>query len=108
MTIQYNWKITGLEYNNNEDKAVFSVSWQCKAEEMYENNMHYADCYGKEYLSVNVESDTFIAYEDITEEIALNWLYNLEAFDSTIIEQNLAEQLLLTKKPKTSKGTPWA
>jgi hypothetical protein len=108
MTIQYNWKITNLECSNDENKAVFSVAWQCSAEDTYENIRYSKDSYGKEYVTPDLESDNFISYENITEQIALNWLYNLESFEPEIIEQGLAEQILLAKTPRTLTGKPWA
>lgn len=95
------WKINTLEYTNDDDKGVVVAHWDCgKTDGDYSGR-----CYGAEGFTPDPSSKDYVAYEDLTEEIVLGWLY--EIIDKDAIEASVQAQIDEQKNPAILKGLAW-
>lgn len=98
MTVQY--KITNLE-RTIPDGTVVAVQWSAQLKD----EAFAASTCGSLTLERDEDSDTFIQFEDLTEEIVIEWLK--QTINIEEIESNLATQIANQKRPKTAFGMPW-
>jgi len=109
MSLTYTWQIEDMKRNSSDD-GVFKVSyvvWAADAEEK-----RYSSINGEVNLIPNPESESFIAYEDLTENIVLNWVQ--AEVNQQEVEDNL--KIIWDKMypsasgyaPDIVQGLPWA
>ena len=110
MTTATTWNIAQLE-RHTADGIVYAVHYTVDAND----GTYSANAYG----SVGLEPpdpDSIIPYEDLTEEIVVDWVK--EKFSETPeaesqktqlqqIEEGLAAQIEAKKYPTTASGLPW-
>lgn len=105
--ITYIWKINLLE-KTIPDGGVIVAHWDCVATD--ENGVT-ARNYGSEHFSPDPESPDFIPYEDLTEEIVLNWIKPKIAEDDITlqerVESNLQKRINNIVNPSKESGLPW-
>ena len=85
---------------NTADDFVVTVHWRINAVD----GDYTASTYGT--VGYTQESDSFIPYADLTEEIVIGWVK--DSLDTDEIEANLASQIEAQKAPATLSGLPWA
>jgi hypothetical protein len=90
-----NWKINTLEYTNDNDKGVVTAHWDCTLSEGEYSARRYGSC----SFQPDATSDDYIPFEDLTEEIVLGWVEDVEASITAQIEEK--------KNPAILKGFPW-
>lgn len=81
--------------------GIVNVFW--KAEKTSGENT--ASTQGNLELTPDIESETFISYASLTEEVVKNWV--TDSVDATGIEVGLDNILLEMQTPSTQIGLPW-
>jgi hypothetical protein len=105
------WKVLQLDdYTTGPDgehvgesRVVYRVHWECTDTA----NGYSARSYGAQSLEPFTGGDAFVAWADVTEALALAWLYakapSLQAATEARVADNLEEQA----NPTTGRGVPW-
>lgn len=98
MSVNFNWTITELQcypqhgdYNN----VVYQVHWQCVGTQDVDGSVYSKDIRSTTEISFSGSSN-FISYNDITEEIALSWIWSngvKKDLVESIVEQQINEQI---------------
>jgi hypothetical protein len=102
-----NWTIHQLERKSN-DGFVFNIHWRYAMTDIDEEKTYYADTYGVASFTENPESESYIPYKDLTEEIVIEWVKDyLGEEQLKEIELNLSTQIDQQKKPTILVGLPW-
>ena len=96
------WTIGTLE-RNVADGGVVVAHWRATAVD----GDFSASSYGTCGFTPDPSSSLWLAYDDITEEIALSWCW-YDGVDKDAIEASLAANIELQKNPTQASGTPWA
>ena len=115
MTAQVTWLINDMK-RNTIDGGVTTVYWSCTA-----TDDTHSDCTAaagdKLRLDPNVSADGFIAYDDLTEDTVLGWVYEslIEGEETTEqaktrIEDERKEKVdaQVTRKTAEATSMPWA
>jgi hypothetical protein len=102
------WIIHQLE-RKSDNGFVFNVHWRYSITEIDESGkQYYADSYSVASYTQDEESDDYIPYEDLTEEIVIGWVKSSigeEQLDN--MEASLLQQIENQKTPPTLSGVPW-
>lgn len=105
MAITYNWTIAQCEH----DVATGGITvahWRVSAEETVGEKTHTASAYGSAGFTPDASSDDFVAYNSVTEETVLGWVW--QTVNKEEMETSLASQIESAKTPVTQTGLPWA
>lgn len=105
MAITYNWNIVQCEH----DVATGGITvahWTVNAEETVGEDTYTASAYGSIGFTPDADSENFVAYDSVTKDNVLAWVWTSVDKDET--EANLATQIDAAKAPKTATGLPWA
>lgn len=109
MSLTYTWTVEDMK-RNFDDGGVFKVSyvvWAADAEEK-----RYSSINGEVNLTPNPESESFVAYEDLTENAVLNWVLaevnQQEVEDSLKIIWDKMYPSASGYAPDIVQGLPWA
>ena len=95
------WKIIYLQYTNDNDKGVIKARWTCEA---IDETIRFLDG-GIAEFTPDPSSPDYVLYEDITEEMALGWVWAEVGKDT--VEADLQSKIDEAKNPTTVKGKPW-
>ena len=124
MTAQVTWSINDMK-RNTADGGVTIVYWSCTATDDTHSDCTAVEA-GKLRLEPDASADGFTAYEDLTEEQVLGWVYESLIETSTDEDGNetteTAEQAKtriedvrkgkvdaqVARKTAEATGTPWA
>lgn len=101
MATTYTWTIANCEHDIATG-GINVVHWRVSAED----GEYSASAYGTVGLTPDPSSPDFVAYADVTEAMALGWVWG--SVDKDEMEANLAQQIADQKAPKTESGLPWA
>ena len=105
----FTWKVESLECKptaNGHTDVVSIVHWRCNAERTENENTVNVSVYGS--ASLGEPGETFIEYENLTEQQILNWLYETGLNFQSVTEENLSEQLEALLNPSVvKKPLPW-
>ena len=99
------WTITDTERTlkgSKGDEQIHCLHWECTDKD--------GDHSGRVYGSVGLPdpSGTFIEYAKVTEEQAKKWLFAMIGDDEVkTYEDNVANQIAVSKAPVTASGKPW-
>jgi hypothetical protein len=100
-----NWTIHQLE-RKSDDGFVVKVHWRYAMTDTDDSGKtYYEDTYGIAHYTQDTESESYIPYEDLTEEIVIDWVK--ASLDMETIEKNLSEKIERQKKPTILVGLPW-
>ena len=109
------WTIESLERTfelNEESNVVTKIHWNCYDSVPVEVNGEFIGIQGR--VSGTQPLDTsdledFVAYEDVTEEVALGWLMAAEdeGFQD-VVEAKIVAQIEEQSTPTSGSGIPWA
>ena len=112
----YNFSLTSLKKENLENlqNAILEVNWYLNGND---DDNNWASFYNKTQFNLNdVDSENFIAYDDLTEEIVVNWVKDSLGFETNgnewlgikyIIDTEL-EKKYNEKRMVNSLQFPWA
>jgi hypothetical protein len=99
------WIIHQLE-RKSDNGFVFNVHWRYSFMDSDDSTKtYYADNYGVASYTQDPESENYIPYEDLTEEIVIDWVK--ASLDMETIEKNLSEKIEQQKNPPVLTGVPW-
>jgi len=98
MPIQYTWKVTQLK-RKLDTGLVFNAFYEVSATD----GEFSAETNGRVSLG-QPDSENFIPYEDLTESVVLNWVYEKVGKE---MENLLLENIENQKNPKEASGLPW-
>ena len=109
MAITYTWKVTGLRTRNENPHtdAVIQTYWEKIGidEDGNQGIFQGATPFTAEYVPIN----EFISFENLTEEIVLNWIQEKISQDfQDHINEEIQNQINLKKNPIVDKSLPWA
>ena len=105
------WKINSLERTfelNEESNVVTKIHWSCNDSMTVGEDTYVGRVIGGQSLDTSTLED-FVAYGDVTEEVALGWLMDSEdeGFQD-IVEAKIAAQIEEQSTPTSGSGIPWA
>ena len=104
MTTTFSWNIANLE-RQVSDGYVYTAHWTVSAtDEDGDSDVYSASAYGSVGLS---RPDNLIPYEDLTEEIVVNWVKERLSETPEALEERLASQIEAQKHPTSASGLPW-
>lgn len=102
MSITYEWKILQLERNANDDGVVIA-HWECTGVDTETANT--SRVYGSASFSPDPTNESFIAFEDLTEELVISWVQETVVNDN--VEQTIAKDIEDKNNPPVLVGVPW-
>ena len=109
MAATITWQITELKYYPSKDdksNLVYEVRWCCKGEEEKDGETYRALSSGNTTVFYN-ESSSFTAFEDLTEDQVLGWIWKSDADDeSDIGKVNKTETEAYVQAAVDKKITP--
>ena len=106
MSIKYKYEINGLEHTNDANRCVFMVHYDVKAFDL-DVSKQTVDSYGKVSFLPDPNSSNFVPFEELNEEIVLNWVKS--NIDTTKVEEKLAQRLNKKLNSNLVSGIPpWA
>jgi len=105
------WTISTLERELQGDLAggVIVAHWRATASETVGTGddavTYSASSYGTCGFTPDPSDPSFVAYDSITEDMALGWCW--AELDKDSIEASLAAKIELDKNPTQAAGVPW-
>jgi len=96
-----NWTISTLE-RKTADGFVYTAHWRCTATD----GDFSASSYGTAGFQQDPEAESFVPYEDLTEEMVLGWVW-ADGVDKDATEAALQANIDAQKNPTTADGVPW-
>ena len=94
------WTISTLE-RELADGGVVVAHWRATAVD----GEHSASSYGTCGFTPDPSSADWVAYDSITEDMALGWCW--AELDKDAIEASLSAKIELDKNPTQASGVPW-
>jgi hypothetical protein len=95
------WTISTLE-RELSDGGVVVAHWRATAVD----GDFSASSYGTVGFTPDPESPDWVAYDSITEDLALSWCFE-SGIDKDAIEASLAAHIEAQKNPTQATGVPW-
>lgn len=90
-----------------ESQVIHNLHWSCRGSEESSDETYTARAYGSQNLQLSDLSD-FTPYADVTESIALGWLYAASGEDwQGSIEGRVQRKIDSKITPKSESGIPW-
>ena len=103
------WQISQME-RTLADGGVVVCHWRANASETVGEGddavTYSATNYGTCGFTPDPCSSDWVAYDDITEDMALGWCF-ANGVDKDAIEASLAAKIELDKNPTQASGVPW-
>jgi hypothetical protein len=104
------WTVVQLERNSSDD-GVIVAHWRASDSEQVGTGddavSHYGSSYGTCSFTPDAESDDFVAFDDITEEMAVGWVKDCAQITVSDIEASIANQIAESKAPSVVAEVPW-
>ena len=102
MSITHNWTIANTE-RTLADGGVTVAHWRCTSSD----GEHSASSYGTCGFTPDADDPTFVAYNALTEEIVLGWVW-ANGVDQEQIEAANEAKIDALVNPTSASGVPWA
>lgn len=96
------WKVANLE-RNAADGGVVTVDWSCTAASG-DKSAYYGD---KSKFTPNAAAEGFVAFENLTEEVVLGWIFEELGEKKAEIEADRTAKVQKQLAPEVLSGTPW-
>ena len=105
------WTIESLERTfelNEESNVVTKIHWSCNDSMTVGEDTYVGRVIGGQSLNTS-DLEDFVAYADVTEEVALGWLMDSEdeGFQD-VVEAKIVAQIERQITPTEGSGIPWA
>ena len=105
------WTVVQLERNSSDD-GVTVAHWRCNDTEVVGTGndavSHYGSSYGTCSFTPDADSESWVDFSDITEEMAVGWVKaDMGEEAVTALEASIAAQIADSKAPAVSTGVPW-
>ena len=98
------WTIANLE-RNVADGGVTVAHWRVTKSETVGEDTFTASAYGTCGFTPDASAEDFIAYDDLTEEVVMGWVW--EAVNQEDTEAALTANIEGQKNPVSADGMPW-
>ena len=95
-----NWQVQNMA-RDLSNGFVITVAWGCTA------SQDSASAFYGGTTVYTQESDSFIPYDQLTEEIVLGWVYEALGDQKAEIEATLTAKVEKQLNPTTANGMPW-
>ena len=95
------WQISQME-RTLDDNGVVVAHWRATATDGDFSATNYGTC----GFTPDPSSSDWVAYDSISEELALGWCFD-SGVDKDAIEESLAANLDLQQHPTQASGVPW-
>ena len=109
------WTIESLERTfelNEESNVVTKIHWNCEDSVTIQVDGEDRNIPGRVSGSQPLDTsalEDFVAYSDVTEEVALGWLMDSEEEGfQDVVEAKIAAQIEEQSTPTSGSGIPWA
>lgn len=105
------WTVVQLERNASDD-GVIVAHWRASdSEEVGTGDdavNHYGSSYGTSGFTPDPDSESWVDFSDITEEMAVGWVKDSIGEEQvTSIENSIANQITESKAPSVVAEVPW-
>ena len=100
----FNWSIANTE-RYLDTGGVFVVHWRVTAEETVGDDTFTASAYGTVGFTPDPDADGFVAYDSLTEEVVMGWVW--ESVNQKDTEAALTANIEGQKNPVSADGMPW-
>jgi hypothetical protein len=100
----FNWSIANTE-RYLDTGGVFVVHWRVTAEETVGDVTYTASAYGTVGFTPDADADDFVAYDSLTEEVVMGWVW--ESVNQEDTEAALTANIEGQKNPVSADGMPW-
>ena len=98
------WTIANLE-RNVADGGVTVAHWRVTESETVGEDTYTASSYGTCGFTPDASAEDFIAYDDLTEEVVMGWVW--EEVNQEDTEAALTANIEGQKNPVSADGMPW-
>jgi hypothetical protein len=98
------WTIANLE-RNVADGGVTVAHWRVTESETVGEDTFTASAYGTVGFTPDADADDFVAYDDLTEEVVMGWVW--ESVNQEETEAALTANIEGQKNPVSADGMPW-
>ena len=98
------WTIANLE-RNVADGGVTVAHWRVTESETIGEDTFTASSYGTCGFTPDASAEDFVAYDDLTEEVVMGWVWESVNQDDT--EAALTANIEGQKNPVSVDGMPW-
>jgi len=100
----FNWSIANTE-RYLDTGGIFVVHWRVTAEETVGDVTYSASSYGTVGFTPDASADDFVAYDSLTEEVVMGWVWTEVNQEET--EAALTANIAGQKNPVSADGMPW-
>jgi hypothetical protein len=98
------WTIANLE-RNVADGGVTVAHWRVTESETVGEDTFTASSYGTVGFTPDPDADDFVAYDDLTEDDVMAWVW--ADVDQEATEAALTAKIEADKNPVSASGVPW-
>ena len=98
------WTIANLE-RNLADGGVTVAHWRVTESETVGDDTFTASAYGTVGFTPDADADDFVAYDSLTEEVVMGWVW--ESVNQEDTEAALTANIEGQKNPVSADGMPW-
>ena len=98
------WTIANLE-RNLADGGVTVAHWRVTESETVGDDTFTASAYGTVGFTPDPDADGFVAYDSLTEEVVMGWVW--ESVNQEETEAALTANIEGQKNPVSADGMPW-
>ena len=98
------WTIANLE-RNVADGGVTVAHWRVTESETVGDDTFTASAYGTVGFTPDPDADDFVAYDDLTEDDVMAWVW--ADVDQEATEAALTAKIEADKNPVSASGVPW-
>ena len=98
------WTIANLE-RNVADGGVTVAHWRVTESETVGDVTYTASSYGTCGFTPDPDADDFVAYDSLTEEVVMGWVW--ESVNQEETEAALTANIEGQKNPVSADGMPW-
>ena len=98
------WTIANLE-RNVADGGVTVAHWRVTESETVGEDTFTASAYGTVGFTPDASADGFVAYNSLTEEVVMGWVW--ESVNQEDTEATLTANIEGQKNPVSADGMPW-
>lgn len=98
------WTIANLE-RNVADGGVTVAHWRVTESETVGDDTFTASAYGTVGFTPDASADDFVAYDSLTEEVVMGWVW--ESVNQEETEAALTANIEGQKNPVSADGMPW-
>ena len=101
------WTVIQLERNSSDDGVVVA-HWRASDSQTDSDDVTYTgSSYGTCSFSPDTDSESWVDFADITEEMAVGWVKDCPQITVDDIETSIAAQIAESKAPSIVAEVPW-